>query len=124
MNEAFPKTSRLTTQKDFDYMKTDSARMRDESVLMVYKKSRIENLQTNRIGLIVSKKNGNAVRRNRIKRTLRELFRKSDLRNFKNHFDLLLIINMPREKNIDEVGESLTQSFQSLSKRFMKKHAE
>lgn len=124
MNEAFPKISRLTTQKDFDYMKTDSARMRDESVLMVYKKSRIENLQTNRIGLIVSKKNGNAVRRNKIKRTLRELFRTSDLKSFKNSFDLLLIINMPKEKKIEEIGESLSQSFQNLSKRFMKKYAE
>lgn len=122
MSEAFPKLERLVTQKDFQFMKTESFRMREDSVLMVYKRSRIENLQFNRLGLIVSKKNGNAVRRNKIKRALRELYRKSELKTFDGPFDFLLVANVPKEKEASEITDYLTQIFSSLVKRFKKKN--
>lgn len=123
MSEAFPKSERLVIQKDFQFMKTESFRIREDSVLMVYKKSRIENLQFNRLGLIVSKKNGNAVRRNKIKRALRELYRKSELKTHAAPFDFLLVANVPKEKEASEITDYLAQIFTSLVKRFKKKNA-
>ena len=91
------------------------------SDLMVYKKSRIENLQFNRLGLIVSKKNGNAVRRNRIKRILRDLYRKSNLKEVEVAYDFLLIINIPRNKPIVDYREYLESHFLKLINRFEKR---
>ena len=95
--------------------------MREDSVLFVYKKSRVENSEFNRLGLIVSKKNGNAVRRNKIKRTLRELYRKSKLTLTESRFDFLMIVNVPKEISLEKISEHLRLIFSRLEKRVNEK---
>lgn len=68
----FPKRLRLLTKRDFDgvfAVRTSAA----DGVLVVY--ARASDQPHARLGLAVSRKVGNAVRRNRWKRVLREAFR-------------------------------------------------
>ena len=71
----FSRKERLVQKKDFEAVYKKGTRGRIGSILQVRMLSSSEN-QT-RLGLSVSKKVGNAVIRNRIKRLLREIFRKN-----------------------------------------------
>lgn len=93
--------------------------MREDSVLLVYKMSRIK--LNSRLGIIVSKKNGNAVRRNKIKRILRDLYRKSNLKRVEEAYDFLLVINVPKEKPMVEFREYLESRFSKLVAKFEKR---
>ena len=59
----------------------------DSNLVVYVAKSNKEN---SRVGFSVSKKVGNAVIRNKIKRRLREIFRKNVF-NFKNTFDVVVV---------------------------------
>ncbi|MBX3432201.1 MAG: ribonuclease P protein component [Pirellulales bacterium] len=73
MNE-FPKSARLLRTAEFDRV-FQRRRSRGDGVLVVYA---CENdAEVPRLGLVVSRKAGNAVVRNRWKRVLREAFRQS-----------------------------------------------
>lgn len=55
---------------------------------MIYRKNNIKNT---RIGFSISKKFGNAVKRNKIKRQLREILTK-ELDNLKNGYDIIFVV--------------------------------
>lgn len=124
-SESFSKNQRLILKKDFEFMKTGCSRIREDSVLFVYKNSRIadegKSNALNRLGIIVSKKNGNAVRRNKIKRIIRENFRKSFLRETKDKFDFLIIINSSKNEELISVSRSIELSFSHILKKFRNK---
>lgn len=72
MNVRFPKSERLLKKKEFQRV-FDEGRTFRNNELLVY--ALPNGMDKSRLGLIVGKKAGNAVTRNRIKRILREAFR-------------------------------------------------
>ena len=111
----FPKTARVRSRLDFAAVYEQGVRMSDGCLsLTVLPNDR----STSRLGLAVSKRYGNAVRRNWLKRRLREVFRTS-------RADLpasLDIIVQPRA-NTPVKLDALRHSLITLTRRAAKKLA-
>ncbi|MFQ5344991.1 MAG: ribonuclease P protein component [Mariprofundus sp.] len=70
----FPKSYRLRSKADFSSIRKGK-RIRVGNLRIVYRSNKLEHC---RLGLAVSRKYGNAVQRNRLKRQLRNTFRISE----------------------------------------------
>jgi ribonuclease P protein component len=71
----FPKNYRLRKRCEFEYLKHYGERIQNHLFLFNYAQN--SSMQAPRLGITVTKKTGNAVVRNRIKRLVRETFRKN-----------------------------------------------
>ncbi len=87
-SEIFPKEVRLLNKADFTFLKSGSTSNKAKWLMAYSKKT--TNKQT-RIGISASKKVGNAVKRNKVKRCLREAFRKSEFKDLGK--DVLLVVH-------------------------------
>ena len=104
------KSLRLLNKNDFQNLRTGS-RFFISDVLLFYTK---ENNKTfDRLGVAVTKKYGNAVKRNKIKRILRENFRVN--KEFFDSNDILISLNLRKIKkekiSHTEVCKRIPQSF-------------
>ena len=117
----FGKDFRLLDSKDFQYLRTESKCFKTPFMRAFHKPSRIGSEKT-RIGFAISKKVGNAVKRNRLKRILREVFRLSEFRQ--QGRDILIVISPRLLKSFEKMSEAegrMKRDFNfTLSKVFSK----
>lgn len=69
---SFPKQERLLNRRDFVNLNRQGKRFHTRHFIVIVKETETG---INRLGITVSKKIGNAVKRNRVKRLVREFFR-------------------------------------------------
>ncbi len=112
----FPKTVRVRSRLDFAAVYERGVRISDGCMsLIVFPNDR----PTSRLGLAVSKRCGNAVRRNRLKRRLREVFRQSRA-ELPTGLDFVVQPRADTPVKLDVLRQSLV----SLTRRAVKKLAE
>lgn len=102
----FPKSARLLTPREFDRVFSRRCAMSDERIVL---HATLGIGSEPRLGLVVSRKVGNAVARNRWKRSLREAFRLT--RHELPNLDLAVI---PRGRELPALAE-LQESFRKLA---------
>ena len=69
---SFPKKERLLKRANFVYLNRSGERHHARHFVVIFRQN---GLDITRLGVTVSKKTGNAVKRNRVKRLIREFFR-------------------------------------------------
>jgi len=113
INQRFPKSVRLLSQKDFDGVYKSEVFAADDFLVI---RANRNNLDVTRLGLSVSRKVGNAVVRNRWKRLIREAFRVQRL-DLPPGLDLVV---RPRKGAQCEL-EGITRSISRLAQRVDRK---
>ena len=113
VSQEFPKSSRVRKQADFDAVYRDSVHAADD-VLVV---QAVRNGQkTTRLGLSIGRRVGNAVVRNRWKRAIREVFRKSVL-EFPVGIDIVVRPRKGAELNYAAIERSLPRLVARIAKK-------
>jgi ribonuclease P protein component len=107
---SYPKTSRLLKRSQYLELSKKGKKIHTGSFIAIVLQGATQN---NRIGITVSKKVGNAVERNRIKRIIREYFR-----HRKDSFKEILDINIIGKKSLNGLENS--QIIKKLEKLFSK----
>ena len=92
----FQKNRRIRRKQDFQKVIRNKKKAYSKNTIITYAKN---DVGFARIGISVSKKCGNAVKRNKIKRTIREIFRNSD---FMKKTSIDVIVSMKRGRDISE----------------------
>ena len=106
--ERFPKSSRLLRRWEYLRVQRGGKKLHTPGFLVLYKKNRIGNT---RLGIAVSKKYGNSVQRNRIKRLLREVFRRNS-QLFPQSVDIVFVPKRIKEvPGYSEIVEQLVNLY-------------
>ena len=108
----FPRRARICRHGDFRRVLRQGQRAGDLRLVIW---ALPNDLEFTRLGLIVGRKHGNAVRRNRIKRVLREAFRLSR-RRLPRGLDLACAPRAGAEITLRETIESLTRIAERLAR--------
>lgn len=113
-DNSFSKDERIRKRSEFIRLKGAKQAIQNQQFIAVIERNRTEK---NRLGITVTKKVGSAVTRNRIKRIVRECFRKNK-NNILGNRDIHVIA----KKNAallapKEVSNSLQQLFVEISRR-------
>lgn len=110
---SLPKQKRLRSTREFERVYRQRQRAGDD-VLLVF--AARNDLDFTRFGVSVSKKQGNAVERNRLKRLLREAFRLVQ-HELPGGLDLILIPRQNSEATLGDYRKSLVKLAGRLAKR-------
>ena len=115
MSNDFKKNNRMLNKNDFDFVKDQSHFLHSKSLLAFYRKS---DLSETKLGLSISKKYGNAVKRNRLKRLIRESFRKSDFKMSNVHINFVPNLRFFNkiQKNYDQFENYIESDLHELFK--------
>ncbi len=114
LRHSFPKAARLEQKREFDAVFQKGGKGVGKA-LVVYARANDKGLH--RLGLAVSKKNGNAVRRNRIRRLIREAFRLEN-RSWPGAYDLVFI---PRPGGFPDHLAELLPEFRTTVQKAMRR---
>lgn len=101
---SFPKCERLLNRKDFVNLNLSGKRFKTGHFTVIFKKN---GLIITRLGITVSKRIGNAARRNRVKRLVRESYRLNK-GSFPKGYDVVVIANRGAHNlGFSDIGEEL-----------------
>lgn len=114
-----PKEKKLLKSREFKTVLNKGAKFVLPEVVLFSKKNE---LPASRMGLIVTKKVGNAVVRNKIKRRLREVFRLSDVFR-EGEVPALDLVFIARPKAVTASYEKLARSYEFALKHVIKRHS-
>lgn len=109
----------MRSSRDFERIYAAKQRAGDAHLLIFAAPNGLEHA---RLGLSVSRKHGGAVRRNRIKRLLREAFRLTQ-HELPAGLDLVLIPRLDSGATLDDYRNSLVKLAARLSRRLGKREA-
>jgi ribonuclease P protein component len=113
MDETFPPSERIRKQKDFFHLYKKGKRFRGKYFTLIYLSSASS---VSRMAVVVSKKVGNAVKRNKIKRWIRSLFRRNKPL-LKHPIDIVIIIKKEiLEASWPKLREDYFTAIKSISK--------
>jgi ribonuclease P protein component len=114
----FTRSARLQHKREFDAVY--AARARIERGPMVVQA--IPTIATeSRLGLSIGRRLGNAVRRNRLKRLLREAFR-LDRGTFPRAYDVVISLRPHDEQPLETYRALLRESIEAVDRLWMKRH--
>ena len=103
-NFSFTKKNKILKRREFLQLQRCGTKIQDRNFIVIYSDGRSEK---NRIGVTVSKKLGNAVKRNKIKRLIREHFRMN-----RDKIAEFMDINVIAKKKAGEISADMV--FKSL----------
>lgn len=109
----FPRKYRLRKSPEFQRVFEAKQRVGDADLLVFAVRS---GLPYTRLGLSVSRKHGSAVRRNRLKRLIREAFRLSR-HELPPGLDLVVIPRIGRDHSLESIRRSLIRLARRLNRR-------
>jgi len=109
-NFSFKKKDRILKRREFLQLQRCGKKIQDRNFIVIYSEGRFEK---NRIGVTVSKKIGNSVKRNKIKRLIREHFRIN-----RDKIAEFIDINVIAKKKAGEISADMV--FKSLDGIFKK----
>ena len=109
-NFSFKKKDKILKRREFLQLNRNGKKIQDRNFIVFYSEGR---LKINRIGITVSKKIGNAVKRNKVKRLIREHFRMN-----REKIAEFMDINVIAKKKAGEISAEML--FKSLDGIFKK----
>ncbi len=102
----FSRTNRLLKSRDFEATMNSGTKVVSPHLVVIANRS---SLAAGRLGLVVSRKVGSSVTRNRIKRNLRECFR-----HIKDQYPGLDVVVIARHSCGNVTGSSLCQTLERM----------
>jgi len=114
---SFPKSQRLLKRSEFLKLSIEGSKIRNRHFIAVFRLCHHERKNGIRIGITASKKVGNAVTRNRIKRYIREF-----IRQYKHKREIpcdvnIIVLYETKCLSLDQIQLSLHDIFERIKRR-------